>query len=66
VVPKVVTLQVAKLYADNAASVTEYHEYEGRGHSLTLDNGWRDVAGDVLAWLATQDLTPVVKPVSAR
>lgn len=58
VVPKVVTKQVAKLYADNAASITEYHEYEGRGHSLTLDDGWKDVADDVLAWLAGQGLTP--------
>jgi pimeloyl-ACP methyl ester carboxylesterase len=58
VVPKVVTLQVAKLYADNAASITEYHEYEGRGHSLTLDNGWNDVAEDVLAWLAEKELLP--------
>ncbi|MDM4761599.1 alpha/beta fold hydrolase [Galbitalea sp. SE-J8] len=58
VVPKVVTLQVAKLYADNVASTTEYHEYAGRGHSLTLDNGWKDVADDVLVWLGEQGLTP--------
>jgi esterase/lipase len=32
--------------------VTDYHEYEGKGHSLTLDAGWRDVADDVLSWLA--------------
>jgi len=51
-VPKVVTEAVAKLYADNASSVTEYHEYKGKGHSLTLDSGWREVADDVLAWLA--------------
>lgn len=58
VVPKAVTLQVARLYADNTASRTDYHEYEGRGHSLTLDNGWKDIAEDVLTWLAEQDLTP--------
>jgi pimeloyl-ACP methyl ester carboxylesterase len=58
VVPKVVTLQVAKLYADNTSSVTEYHEYAGRGHSLTLDSGWRDVADDVLAWFAEKGLAP--------
>ncbi|WP_062464842.1 alpha/beta hydrolase [Demequina soli] len=58
VVPAVVTKQVLKLYADNTASITEYHEYEGRGHSLTLDDGWREVAEDILGWLAAQGLTP--------
>ena len=53
-VPKVVTVAVAKLYADNTSSVTEYHEYEGKGHSLTMDAGWRDVADDVLAWLESK------------
>ncbi|RFA08201.1 alpha/beta hydrolase [Subtercola boreus] len=57
-VPKSVTVAVSKLYADNTSSVTEYHEYEGKGHSLTLDAGWRDVADDVLAWLAVQGQTP--------
>ncbi len=51
-VPKAVTVAVAKLYADNTSSVTEYHEYEGKGHSLTMDAGWREVADDVLTWLA--------------
>ena len=26
-------------------------QFEGRGHSLTIDNGWRDVAEAVLDWL---------------
>lgn len=52
------TLAVAKLYADNPASVTEYHEYEGKGHSITLNAGWTDVAEDVLAWLAAQGFAP--------
>jgi pimeloyl-ACP methyl ester carboxylesterase len=55
-VPKVVTLAVAKLYADNTASTTDYHEFDGRGHSLTLDSGWRDVATVALDWLAAQSL----------
>ncbi|TXK19316.1 alpha/beta hydrolase [Homoserinibacter sp. GY 40078] len=58
VVPLVVTKQVAKLYADNPSSVTDLHEYPGKGHSLTLDSGWRDVADDVLAWLEEKALTP--------
>lgn len=57
-VPKVVTVAVAKLYADNTSSVTEYHEYEGKGHSLTLDAGWREVADDVLAWLDGKGFAP--------
>lgn len=53
-VPRSVTAAVAKLYADNTSSITEYHEYEGKGHSLTLDSGWQDVATDVLDWLAAK------------
>jgi pimeloyl-ACP methyl ester carboxylesterase len=50
-VPLKVTTQVYKLYADGPA-VTEFHEFDGRGHSLTIDNGWRDVAEVTLNWLA--------------
>ena len=53
-VPRVVTVAVSKLYADNTSSVTEYREYEGKGHSLTLDAGWKDVADDVLRWLESK------------
>ena len=38
------------------ASVTEIKEIPNRGHSLTIDSGWREVADDVLAWLAARDL----------
>jgi pimeloyl-ACP methyl ester carboxylesterase len=51
-VPQSVTAAVVKLYKEHTSSVTDYHEYEGKGHSLTLDAGWRDVADDVLSWLA--------------
>ena len=44
-----------KLYADNP-SITEYQEIDGRGHSLTLDSGWVEVADAVLAWLDAQQL----------
>jgi alpha-beta hydrolase superfamily lysophospholipase len=57
-VPRSVTVAVNKLYADNTASVTDYHEYEGKGHSLTIDSGWIEVADDVLAWLAAQGYVP--------
>jgi pimeloyl-ACP methyl ester carboxylesterase len=60
-VPKVVTLDVVKLYADNTASITDYHEFEGRGHSLTMDHGWHDIAVDVLDWLSLQGLAPTTR-----
>jgi non-heme chloroperoxidase len=31
--------------------VTEYVEMPGRGHALTIDNGWRDVADTALAFV---------------
>jgi hypothetical protein len=36
--------------------VTELKQFEGRGHSLTIDHGWRDVADAVLIWLKEQGL----------
>jgi pimeloyl-ACP methyl ester carboxylesterase len=51
-VPRSVTAAVAKLYA-GGPSVTDYREFEGRGHSLTMDAGWRDVATASLDWLRT-------------
>jgi dipeptidyl aminopeptidase/acylaminoacyl peptidase len=33
---------------------TEFHVFEGKGHSLTIDNGWKDVADVALNWLATK------------
>lgn len=58
-VPRSVTAAVAKLYADNTSSVTEFHEYEGKGHSLTMDSGWQDVATDVLDWFASKGFAAV-------
>lgn len=53
-VPRSVTEAVVKLYADNP-SVTDYQVIEGRGHSLTLDSGWRDVATTTLAWISRRE-----------
>ena len=52
-VPDVVTRSTLKQYRDSAA-VTELRQFEGRGHSLTVDSGWKDVADAVLDWLKTQ------------
>lgn len=52
-VPDVVTRSTFKQYRDSAA-VTELKQFEGRGHSLTIDSGWREVADAVLGWLREQ------------
>jgi pimeloyl-ACP methyl ester carboxylesterase len=62
-VPAKVTREVFGLYSDNTASSTEYHEFEGLGHSLTIDSGWSAVADVVLDWLATKGYGTV--PVAA-
>lgn len=54
-VPDVTTHATLKQYRDSTA-VTELQEFEGRGHSLTIDSRWPDVADAVLAWLATREL----------
>ena len=53
-VPRSVTEAVFKLYADNP-SITDYRELDGRGHSLTIDGGWQDVAELTLDWIAEQE-----------
>jgi alpha-beta hydrolase superfamily lysophospholipase len=52
-VPDVVTRSTLKQYRDSAA-VTELRQFETRGHSLTIDSGWREVADAVLDWLKTK------------
>jgi alpha-beta hydrolase superfamily lysophospholipase len=44
-----------KRYAKSAA-VTDFEEFPGRGHSLTLDHGWEEVADHVLGWLREKGL----------
>lgn len=57
-VPDVVTRAAYKLYGDSAA-VTDLKQYADRGHSLVVDNGWREIADDVLGWLAEQRIGSV-------
>jgi hypothetical protein len=33
---------------------TDFHVFEGRGHSLTIDGGWKDVADVALDWFAAK------------
>jgi pimeloyl-ACP methyl ester carboxylesterase len=51
-VPDVTTRSTLKQYRDSTA-VTELRQFEGRGHSLTIDSGWREVADATLEWLRT-------------
>ena len=52
-VPDVTTRAAFRMYRHSLA-VTELKQFEGRGHSLTIDSRWRDVAQAVLEWLKTQ------------
>jgi pimeloyl-ACP methyl ester carboxylesterase len=54
-VPYVSAKATRALYQKSGA-VTDFHEFAGRGHSLTIDGGWRDVADTSLAWLAHRDV----------
>jgi predicted esterase len=49
-VPLKVTKEVVAMYSHSTAQ-TDFHIFEGRGHSLTIDNGWKDVADVALQWL---------------
>jgi non-heme chloroperoxidase len=49
-VPGAVSRATRKLYHKSPA-VTDYREFRDRGHSLTIDSGWQEVADAVLAWL---------------
>ncbi|MFD0309749.1 alpha/beta hydrolase [Streptomyces sp. NPDC127119] len=48
-VPDVVTRSAHRLYRGSSA-VTELKQFPDRGHSLAIDQGWRDVADHVLDW----------------
>jgi non-heme chloroperoxidase len=54
-VPDVVTRSAYKLYRHSTA-VTELKQVD-RGHSLTIDSGWREVADTAMNWLDSQALS---------
>jgi hypothetical protein len=54
-VPGVSTKSTVKQYRDSPA-VTDLAEFPDRGHSLTIDSGWHEVADKCLSWLGEQDL----------
>jgi non-heme chloroperoxidase len=54
-VPPAISHATVRLYRHSSA-VTDFQQFAGRGHSLTIDNGWREVADAVLNWLKRQSL----------
>jgi pimeloyl-ACP methyl ester carboxylesterase len=52
-VPEAVTKSAFKQYKDSTA-VTDFMEFPDRGHSLTIDHGWHEIAEASLAWLGKQ------------
>jgi pimeloyl-ACP methyl ester carboxylesterase len=54
-VPEVITRATQKQYRHSHA-VTDLVEFPGRGHSLTIDDGWPEIAETSLAWLRKQEM----------
>lgn len=54
-VPEAVVRATLKQYRHSEA-VTDLTDFPGKGHSLTIDSGWQDVAGTALTWLRSQGL----------
>ena len=54
-VPAAITTSTRKQYHKSPA-ITDFIEFQDRGHSLTIDHGWREVAQAVLDWLGQRSL----------
>jgi pimeloyl-ACP methyl ester carboxylesterase len=54
-VPESITRSTLKRYHGSSA-VTDLAEFSDRGHSLTIDHGWTEVADATLVWLDKQGL----------
>jgi pimeloyl-ACP methyl ester carboxylesterase len=54
-VPETVTRATLKQYRHSDA-VTDLLEFPDKAHSLTIDNGWREVADATLSWLSKHGL----------
>jgi pimeloyl-ACP methyl ester carboxylesterase len=54
-VPAAITTSTRKLYHKSPA-ITDFIEFPDRGHSLTIDHGWREVAQAALDWLRQRSL----------
>ena len=49
-VPPAISHATVKLYRHSSA-VTDFQQFSGRGHSLTIDSGWREVADTALRFV---------------
>jgi pimeloyl-ACP methyl ester carboxylesterase len=56
-VPPAITKSTLKQYRHSSA-VTELMEFPDRGHSLTIDSGWREVAQASVDWLNSHSIKP--------
>jgi hypothetical protein len=54
-VPEAITKSTLKQYRQSHA-ISDLIEFPDRGHSLTIDHGWRDVATAGLDWLYRHSL----------
>jgi hypothetical protein len=55
--PTITPRQAADSMPDTPTPVVFVHGlFDGRGHSLTIDSGWKDVADAVLGWLGAHGL----------
>lgn len=50
-VPHAITHAAYKKHLKNKAAITEFAEIPDRGHSLTIDNGWQEVAQTALDFI---------------
>lgn len=64
-VPEAITQATLKQYRHSTA-VTELVELADRGHSLTIDAGWHQVADTCLTWLTVQGLVPMDQPAAGQ
>lgn len=55
IVPPVLCKAAWKKYAKSKA-VTDFKSFEGRGHSLAIDHGWKEIAEYGLKWLEEKGL----------
>ena len=55
-VPLVSVRATLRQYARSTA-ITDFHEFAGAGHSLTIDHRWREVSDVALGWLTDNGFT---------
>nr|WP_295770613.1 alpha/beta hydrolase [Rhodoferax sp.] len=54
-VPPVLVKSAERRYG-NSPAVTELREFAGRGHSLVIDSGWKELAEYCLKWISSKQI----------